>query len=182
MVSCFCNSGGKLSNTFMGHPNNAKKMMKLIHYTSDEFKLEPLKYDQSDLHWQAKPNGLWFSVEGDYDWKWWCEGEEFRLYNLKVCYELELKKDAKILYLETPEEILDLAKQYPFLNKVWDGDRTYEIDWNKVKEKYQGIIIAPYQWSCRLNPDCNWYYGWDCASGCIWDISCIEEFKLMERK
>ena len=23
-----------------------------------------------------------------------------------------------------------------------------------------------------------WYYGWDCASGCIWDVSCIEEFKL----
>lgn len=57
---------------------------------------------------------------------------------------------------------------------------TYELDWLKVKQKYQGIIIAPYQWKCRMAQETKWYYGWDCASGCIWDLDCIDEFKLIE--
>lgn len=160
--------------------------MHLVHYTDREFELKPLKYDQAELNWQAKPNGLWVSVEGDYDWKSWCEGENFRTEHLAKEYEVILKKNAKILYIRTPEEILSLSKEYPFIRPQWDNPEgrriceTYEVDWNKVKEKYQGIIIAPYQWKCRLHLDCNWYYGWDCASGCIWDLTCIKEFKLRE--
>jgi hypothetical protein len=33
------------------------------------------------------------------------------------------------------------------------------------------LLITPYIWSCRL--DFNWYYTWDCASGCFWDVSCL---------
>lgn len=160
--------------------------MKLIHYTNEKFDLKPNSYDQSELSWQAKPNGLWVSVEGENDWKWWCESEGFQVENLAIEYEVTLKKDAKILYLLTPEQIGDLAKQYPYLRTQWNDPvgrevcRTYEIDWNKVKEKYQGIIIPHYIWSCRLAQECCWYYGWDCSSGCIWDLDCIEEFKLRE--
>lgn len=158
--------------------------MRLIHYAHEEFALVPRKYDQSELSWQAKPNGLWVSVE--HHWKWWCEAEEFNLENLVVSYEVKLKKKANILYLRTEEEVFEFAKLYPWLRKQWDDPigrdlcQAYELDWNKVKAKYQGIIIAPYQWNCRLSPKSNWYYGWDCASGCIWDLDCIKEFKLIE--
>ncbi len=57
---------------------------------------------------------------------------------------------------------------------------TYQLEWDKVKDKYQGIIIAPYQWECRLALETCWYYGWDCASGCIWDLDCIKEFIKQE--
>ena len=43
-----------------------------------------------------------------------------------------------------------------------------------------GIIISPYQWDCRLALESGWYYGWDCSSGCIWDISCIQDFIFLE--
>jgi hypothetical protein len=46
------------------------------------------------------------------------------------------------------------------------------IDWQRVAEQHQGIIITPYQWECRYSID--WYYIWDCASGCIWDPDAIE--------
>lgn len=155
--------------------------MKLIHYTNEKFSLEPMTYDQQESIWQAKPNGLWFSIEGDYDWKWWCEAENFNIENLVVSYEIELKEDANILHLKTPEEIIEFTKQYALSTKDWDieYDR-YQLKWDKVKEKYQGIIISPYQWDCRLRLGTSWYYGWDCASGCIWDLECIKEFKLME--
>ena len=50
----------------------------------------------------------------------------------------------------------------------------YMLDFLKVMDEYDGIIIAPYQYSCRLmNSSTAWYYGWDCASGCIWNLGCI---------
>jgi len=56
------------------------------------------------------------------------------------------------------------------------------INWPAVAEKYDGIIIAPYIWQRRLsdNPDHFWYYGWDCASGCIWNTEVIEEIHTKE--
>lgn len=162
--------------------------MKLIHYTNEKFSLEPRKYEQSELSWQAKPNGLWFSVEGPNDWKWWCLAESFNIQNLVVSYEVKLKEDAKILHLKSADEVLNFSKLYPYLKKQWDNPEgrricgTYEIDWDKVKPQYQGIIISPYQWNCRMSQKSCWYYGWDCSSGCVWDLDCIEEFKLKEKE
>jgi hypothetical protein len=25
-----------------------------------------------------------------------------------------------------------------------------------------------------VDDNCGWYYGWDCASGCIWDSAAVE--------
>ena len=58
------------------------------------------------------------------------------------------------------------------MNSVYD---VYDIDWNRVAKKYQGIIITPYIWERRLTTTCTWYYGWDVASGCIWDNKAIKE-------
>lgn len=44
------------------------------------------------------------------------------------------------------------------------------ISWKKVRKNYDGIIIAPYQWDCRNASETTWYYPWDCASGCIWNL------------
>lgn len=152
---------------------------KLIHYTKEKFSLETKDYGQRELRWRAKPNGLWISVEGPYDWKWWCESEGYNLENLVVSYEIKLKESAKILYLESEEEIFEMAEKYPAKTRTWDADLdTYQLNWNEIKKKYQGIIIPQYLWGCRMSQKSCWYYGWDCASGCIWDLTCIEEFNL----
>ena len=54
------------------------------------------------------------------------------------------------------------------------------IRWQDVALDYQGILIAPYQWSLRLDKDFRWYYMWDCASGCIWDLSAIASLTLLQ--
>ena len=155
--------------------------MRLIHYTDEKFSLEPRKYEQFDLSSYSKPKGLWVSVEGDCDWKSWCEVESYRLEGLKVSYEVKLKESANILHLKTSWEILEMFEKYPFKTRNRDLDYdTYNLNWKEIEDKFSGIIISPYQWNCRLSPKCSWYYGWDCASGCIWDLNCIEEFKLNE--
>ena len=53
------------------------------------------------------------------------------------------------------------------------------IQWDRVAERYQGIVITPYIWSRRLEPETHWYYPWDCASGCIWDGEAVESITVL---
>ena len=46
------------------------------------------------------------------------------------------------------------------------------IDWKKVASKYDGIEINPYQFEARYQY--LWYYGWDVASGCIWNLKSVK--------
>lgn len=124
------------------------------------------------------PRGLWVSVPGEQDWPAWCRSERFATDSFVHASEVILKPDAKVLVLSSPDEIHRLASQWGDLRDRW-GDRT-SPDWRMVARTYQAIVIAPYQWSCRLNDDCAWYYGWDCASGCIWDVSAIDRIEARE--
>ena len=161
--------------------------MRLIHYAPEKiYELEPQEYDQNEVKFQSKPNGLWFSVQGSDDWKEWCKVEGYCLYRLRFSYEIILKKDANILHLKTPEEIFSFSKKYshrsrPRISGGFDPDEdTHELNWIEIKKTYQGIIVSPYQWDCRLDLGSSWYYGWDCSSGCIWDLTCIESFTFLE--
>ena len=58
------------------------------------------------------------------------------------------------------------------------NSRYFAPDWARVGEAYPGIIIAPYIWSRRLDGPM-WYYGWDCASGCVWDPSVVRSITYM---
>lgn len=158
--------------------------MRLLHYSNNKIqKLNDDKYEYLCAGLQSKPTGLWVSVEGKDDWKEWCSKEDFQVDRLKFVHEITLKEDANILHLKTAKEIRDFGKKYPSKDKQHVRIlKFYHLDWGSVKQKYQGIIIAPYQWQCRLKKETSWYYGWDCASGCIWDLSCIEEFKLNEQE
>lgn len=151
--------------------------MKLLHYSREPLgKIRSTKQNAPD--WSgAKPSGLWVSVQGDDDWKSWCESESYALENLAFPHVVHLRDDARILRLEDHWSIDDLTRRYGIDRH---GHRLYKtmcIDWPRISQEYQGIIIAPYQWSQRMNA--NWYYGWDCASGCIWDAWAIASVTLM---
>lgn len=158
--------------------------MKLIHYSH---KIIPSpddrSYEQDYRHMGDKPNGLWVSEEEldpTCNWKVWCEGEMYNLEGLKYSHEVVLKDSANILHIKSSEELFNFTRMYPKKLSGWDAEYdTYQLDWGLVKLQYQGIIISPYQWDCRLSMKSDWYYGWDCASGCIWDLSCIESFKFI---
>lgn len=167
--------------------------MRLIHYHhSPILKLYEKEYPIELLN--HKPGGLWVSVEGledDTNWKDWCVAENFGLENLKMPHLLTLKKTANVLFIQTAEKLDEFNKEFGIslseyykitfgLNRQTPGyeeyvnQKGYSIRWNEVKKKWDGLIIAPYQWENRLGM--SWYYGWDCASGCIWNIGCIDEF------
>lgn len=157
---------------------------RLIHYSGQPLTQirstqQEVKSNRGSTFW--KPKGLWVSVEGEDDWKEWCKSEQFSLDRLAYATQIILAPDANILRLTTPQELRTFSAQYGF--NPWPDislRSMYGIHWNAVAAKHQGIIIAPYLWSCRLDNDVFWYYSWDCASGCIWDAAAIAKLVPLE--
>jgi hypothetical protein len=147
----------------------------LYHYSAEPFMFDPTRtyrQDPSAKDQVFKPRGLWLSVEPDDDpdertWRTWCVAEDFHLEALVHRTEITLALGADILWLRTAADIRRFDQTYR--RRLWDA--VDAIDWPTVVTQTQGLIIAPYQWSVRL--DLLWYYGWDCASGCIWDAGAV---------
>ena len=115
-----------------------------------------------------KPDGLWVSVDGEDDWPEWCQRESYDgcgRYHYRVHLDLD-----HVLVLDTVQAVRDFDARWR-KGYLEPQLRLSNIDWPPIALKYAGIIIAPYRWELRL--DLHWYYGWDCASGCIWDPAAV---------
>lgn len=155
--------------------------MRLIHYSNELLgPIHSKEQDEGRSTGIGKPKGLWVSVEGENDWASWCKSEQFRDCYNQIHNEITLAPDARILYLNTPEEIDKFTEEYIIKNDDPKFGRFMDyIDWAKVAGTYQGIVIAPYQWTRRMTEHTWWYYGWDCASGCIWDATAIQSTRVV---
>lgn len=152
--------------------------MKLIHFSATPV-TEVYAKDPDSRYRRDKPAGLWVSDEDAEDsWSTWCRSEEFRLDGLKIAHAVTLADDARILYLRGAADIDEFTRRYAIESDpiAW---KIYGIDWAAVGREYQGIVITPYVWSRRLDGP-GWYYGWDCASGCIWDPAAIASITVVE--
>ncbi len=165
--------------------------MEYYHWASDPVKLRKMSYLQSG---HPKPNGLWFDV--DEDWKQWCEAEQFRPETFRYRHTVTILDASRILFLRGAKDIDAFTRKYArnlfssiqLLQSSNDIDAfTHQyghnlfgdiqqqfsnyIAWGEVAEKHSGIIIAPY--SRARSQAYLWYYGWGCASGCVWDTRVI---------
>lgn len=121
-----------------------------------------------------KPAGLWLSVDGEDDWESWCRGEDYGVARLAIRHRVTLAAGANVLHLHTVDSIDEFTLAFGF--RQYGG---LDIDWRAVCAKHDGIIIAPYQWARRLHDGSRWYYGWDCASGCIWHPRAIASIEVV---
>lgn len=119
-----------------------------------------------------KPEGLWVSVDSEYGWHAHCRDADFFPEGLTYGYKVQLKANANILVIDTAQKLIDFTEKYKEIKDrpVWAAT----ISWDTVYCLYDGILISPYHYQIRLKYD--WYYGFDCASGCIWNLSCIDDF------
>lgn len=142
--------------------------MRLLHYSREPL-ITVRSVDQTGKGAGVyKPRGLWVSVEGDDDWPTWCQAEDFGLDRMAWVTEIDVDL-SRVLVLDTERAVRDFADAYGSFNRY----SIRVIDWSSVASACGGLVIAPYQWGLRLAEDFDWYYGWDCASGCIWDASAV---------
>jgi hypothetical protein len=125
----------------------------------------------------GKPLGLWYAV----GWAWveWCRSEMPEWAKGVRAYRLTLDR-ARLLCLVTEYDVLAFGREYG-CDPYHMGGRlgTMHIDWPRVAQRYGGVEVAPYHWRLRYgtaDDDCMWYYGWDCASGCVWDARVVQRF------
>lgn len=165
--------------------------MTYYHWASDPVELRRMRYRQSG---HPKPNGFWLDVNGS--WKRWCDSVQFRPDNLRYRHTVTVSDASRVLFLRKAKDVdaftyrygHDLSGNIRFLQSSEETDafaRSYGRDlfadiqkqfsnyirWDEVAEKYSGIIVNPYFRS--RSRTYLWYYGWNCAGGCIWDTGVI---------
>ncbi|MGW0052088.1 hypothetical protein [Nocardia nova] len=164
---------------------DALRALRLMHYQA-----EPITLDRSRQYVQpdkramyTKPQGFWVSVDGEHGWAEWCREEEFRTDTLTYAHTVRLAEAANIRLVTSVAEIdafhEEFAAPTDFDRRLgWGVDR-WGIEWAAVARRYDGIIITPYLWDRRFDGNTGWYYTWDCASGCIWNLDAIESVSLV---
>ena len=147
------------------------------------FSDRPLKFNPNKKYKAVpdffKPMGLWLSDEtaGQDSWRSWCEGEQWGLDRLK--HETLFECDTRDwIVLPNFESLLDFSKEYSTKERF----SMLSLDWHRVSQDFKGILITPYHWKARFHPKTNWYYPWDCASACVWDLSTVKALPNAEQE
>lgn len=137
------------------------------------------EYTQGPLFLITKPDGFWISVVGICDWAAKSPYPEW----LEYSYDVRLSATANLIRITTLAELEVFHAEYSrssSLDIVFNrfGDPDPGIDWERVVERCDGIICAPFLGFTKHS----WYNIWDCASGCIWNLSAIESVTPIREK
>lgn len=138
-----------------------------IHMSKDPiYKLEKRQYIQKS--WD-KPDGFWYGFGNE--WIDWAEiaGPE---YMGEYIYEVDIN-GSNILQIKNYLEITEFTKEYGSSKQIVPGI-IFSIDWPRIELKYDGIEINPYMGKVRTDEKTLWYYTWDIASGCIWNMDKVK--------
>jgi hypothetical protein len=150
-------------------------MPKLTHHAPPDWSYDPARTYPQERNW-CKPKGLWLSVDGD--WERWCRSD-WTWHENQVNVEFDLIDPDAVLILDCVDDIDYFDEHYVTRNMTGNGSLSrYRINWEPLTTKWAGIMIAPYQWQRRLDGAASeWYYGWDVASACIWNLDVLKEKK-----
>jgi len=95
----------------------------------------------------------------------------------KANYLYEVKLGEEIIQISSDDEFDNFQSEFGFPL----GKRGPAINWKEIQEQeYNGIEICPHNWERREELD--WYYPWDVASGCIWNLSGVSDIVLLAEK
>lgn len=141
-----------------------------IHMSKKPFELERRVYSQRI---GMKPIGFWYGFGNE-----WIDWTRYEMPNWvgKYIYKVDIDK-SNILEIKTHMDLMVFTRQHQSLKNVnREGDA---IDWDVISKKYDGIEINPYQQEARTQY--MWYYGWDVASGCIWNLNKVKLTLLTDK-
>ena len=133
-----------------------------IHMSKTPFELEKRVFTQRAT---MKPNGFWYGFGNE--WIDWVRSE-MPDWEGKYIYEVDIG-NTNVLKIDTHFDLMKFHRKYAERKNVAHDDM---IDWIQVAKEYDGIEINPYQYEARNQY--MWYYGWDVASGCIWNLNNVK--------
>lgn len=130
--------------------------------------IERLESTSQYLAQSNKPYGMWVSHEDGFNWKQWCEQEQFPYGDYE--YTVTIDSTANIVWLDSLSHVEEFFQQFSL------GD--FSINWEEVAKNYDGIYVSAHAISLALDFDCaSFLYGWDIASACIWNADIVKTFE-----
>ena len=133
-----------------------------IHMSKTPFELEKRMFTQRAT---MKPKGFWYGFGNE--WIDWVRSE-MPDWEGKYIYEVDIG-NTNVLKIDTHFDLMKFHRKYAERKQIARDDL---LDWSEVAKEYDGIEINPYQWEARCQY--MWYYGWDVASGCIWNLNNVK--------
>ncbi len=136
-----------------------------------ESKFDPLMNynDETNKNWlnPDKPKGMWLSTIGtDDNWRSWLKYNEMFCHNERYWkqFDVDMKN---ILCITNDDEFIKFDKKYVIYKSKYQS----KVIWDDIYKQYDGIAIIPHFSEFHLTHD--WYYMWDCASVCIWNLDVV---------
>jgi hypothetical protein len=114
----------------------------------------------------GKPIGFWYGFGTS--WVDWCYANRYGDPSRGVLHQLHVARPERVLQLVSEADMRAFLREYrdPTL-------RTFSnIRWGVLATQVAGIEFPAYQHAhvFEQHDTWGWTYGWDCASGCIWDL------------
>ena len=156
----------------------------LTHIHGDAFEFDPNRtYDHPGYHRTVyKPHGLWLSDErngGDDGWLGW--RDEIGSRGLWPAQATDFEVDmANVLVLRANDPLV-YAKIKALPRIRCDRYRdAWHTHWTDVAKHHTGVYLSGNIYDkVDLGIEETWRLTWDCASACVWDLSCL---KLIRRR
>lgn len=141
--------------------------LRVIHYGSGIFDKDKIKPVTND-GWVKPKGGLWTSpINSQWGWRDWCACEQFRECKEEVSFTLRFKSGAKILIIDSYEDLIDL----PLTSPEW-SDRHKYPDFEAISKIADAIWLTEKgQERTRLTYPIS-LYGWDCETVLILNKEC----------
>lgn len=148
------------------------KGRQLIHYGSTNYNPEKVGKIVNE-NWVKPKGGLWTSpIDSTWGWKDWCEMKNFRECNEANSFRLQFKHDAKILVIDSLEDLKKLPKQNVVITYKYQKEY---LDFELLAKKYDAIWLTETgQHETHLSYQTD-LYGWDCESVLILNPFCVTE-------
>jgi hypothetical protein len=102
--------------------------------------------------------------------------DDDQIYKIKNVKEFEAFEKNYKSTLQNISALLGLKSEY-----CGDILSSHHIDYEKLSQEYGGIEIIPYLWEKRLHMKSFWYYGWDVASGCVFNKNAVKEIRFLAK-
>lgn len=145
-----------------------------------------IKFDKKRKYQQVsgiKPDGFWYACYDDwYNFEERGDSKYIHQINInsRVLTNIQNKNKDKLLVIDNVNDFDIFNSRYAYeLRYSNDSEKeifkyndlqNYLVDWNKVSQDYGGIQICPY---LKKRKKILWYYSFDVASGCVWNIKSI---------
>lgn len=130
--------------------------------------IDPNKTYKQRTHF--KPSGLWYQIGAS--WEAWCANEMPEWLNdYKVKHALKIDT-SNILIIKNDSELIEFTNRFGVTRPGFRSRNDY-ILWEEVAKRYDGIEIPNYLYNMRLNNETGWYYTWDVACGCVWNLDVV---------